>query len=187
MKPAAPLARKSDIVIQQLDDETLIYDLLTNRAFCLNNTSSFVWQMCDGSQTVDEMSRKLGEHLKTSPDTNIVWLALEQLKKDDLLANAESVDIHFGGLSRREAIRKVGFASLVLLPAIASLAAPAAAAQISAACGADPFCQCPSGTPVGDDCGNGQVINRCTSPGCQTCISNAFACGITVCPGHCTA
>lgn len=41
-----PIARKTDLVIQEADDEVLIYDLSTNKASCLNKTAAFVWQNC---------------------------------------------------------------------------------------------------------------------------------------------
>jgi hypothetical protein len=37
-----PKNRKNDIVIQELKDEILIYDLTTNKAYCLNETSAAV-------------------------------------------------------------------------------------------------------------------------------------------------
>jgi hypothetical protein len=47
-----PLARREKLVVQNLGDETLIYDLDENRAYCLNETAARVWQFCDGEKTV---------------------------------------------------------------------------------------------------------------------------------------
>ncbi len=43
-----PIARKKDVVVQELPDEVLIYDLKSNKAMCLNEISAFVWHNCDG-------------------------------------------------------------------------------------------------------------------------------------------
>lgn len=52
-----------------------------------------------------------------------------ELKENGLLENGEKEWEHmeFEGLSRREIVRKVGFASLVALPIVYSVVAPAAA------------------------------------------------------------
>jgi len=121
-----PAARKADLVTQDSLNETLIYDLKTNKAFCLNETSALVWQLCDGRNSVSEISDAMSVQLKTLVSEDIVWLALDQLNKDGLLENGDTINNHFSGLSRREAIRKVGFASVVALPIISSLIAPSA-------------------------------------------------------------
>ena len=57
-------ARKDDIVVKKLKDETLIYDLKENKAYCLNETSAMVWRLCDGKRSAveiaEEISRELG-------------------------------------------------------------------------------------------------------------------------------
>jgi hypothetical protein len=44
-----PYARRSEIVIQAFDDESLIYDLNNHKAFHLNHTSALIYQFCDGN------------------------------------------------------------------------------------------------------------------------------------------
>jgi hypothetical protein len=140
-----PLGRKSDIVIQEYGNEILIYDLTVHKAFSLNETSALVWQACDGRQTVSEISRQISRQLNSNISEDFVWLALEQLKKDNLLENASEISNDFGGLSRREVIRRVGFATLVALPLVSSLVAPSAVnAQSLGTCGG--ACQCPNAT-----------------------------------------
>ncbi|MBC8032272.1 MAG: PqqD family peptide modification chaperone [Pyrinomonadaceae bacterium] len=66
---------------RELADETLIYDLATDQAYCLNLTAARVWKNCDGERTVAQ----LGELLKVDADApvpdDIIWLALDQLEK----------------------------------------------------------------------------------------------------------
>jgi hypothetical protein len=71
-----------------------------------------------------------------SNSEDLVWLALNQLKKEKLIAGGLDPEYdHFNGMSRREAIRKVGFGSMVALPVVLSLVAPAATAAQTSACG----------------------------------------------------
>lgn len=120
-----PAVKKENIVVQELDNEILIYDLIDNKAFCLNEASAIIWQLCDGTKTVSEISQTAGKKLNSKISEDFVWLALDQFKKDKLIATEyESV---FQGMSRREVIRKVGFASMVALPIVASMIAPTSA------------------------------------------------------------
>jgi len=45
--------------------------------------------------------------MNTRVTDEFAWLALDQLKKDNLLEESEEMQIDFGGLSRREVIRKI--------------------------------------------------------------------------------
>ena len=51
-----PKVRVADIVVQEFADEILIYDLKNNKAFCLNETSSMIWQACDGKKDISDLS-----------------------------------------------------------------------------------------------------------------------------------
>ena len=51
-----PEARREDIVVQELPDETLVYDLKRHKALCLNRAAGLVWKHCDGRTSVAEMA-----------------------------------------------------------------------------------------------------------------------------------
>lgn len=127
-----PESRKEDIVVQELNDEVLIYDLKINKAFCLNHTSALVWQLCNGKNSVSDIGRQLSKQLKSPVTEDFVFFALDQLKKENLLLSGQKIETRFAGLSRREVIRKVGLASFAALPVIASLVAPTAVSALSA-------------------------------------------------------
>ena len=132
-----PMARTTDVVVQTLGKEVLIYDLDTNKAYNLNETSAAVYKACDGKTSVSEISFLLSKQLKSLVTEDFVWLALDGLKKEKLIENEVEISMPFEGLSRREAIRKVGLASMIALPVISSLIAPTAAhAQSGGAIGA---------------------------------------------------
>ena len=170
-----PTSRKKEIVVQEYNNEILIYDLSLHKAFSLNETSALVWQACDGNHTVSEISQQISRQLKSSVSEDFVWLALDQLKKDNLLEENSVQSTPFDGLSRREVIRKVGFASLVTLPVIASLIAPTAAMAQSAGCFGDNNalqsalgCACNSGSDCQTNCcGTTAGGNQCVTPGLE--------------------
>jgi hypothetical protein len=41
-------SRESNLVVQDLNNEVMIYDLTENKALCLNETASIIWRLCDG-------------------------------------------------------------------------------------------------------------------------------------------
>ena len=173
-----PVSRKDELVIQQLKDEVLIYDLKINKAYCLNETSALIWQMCDGNNSITDISKQLSKKLNSKVDDDFVWLAIDGLKKDNLLADSAEVVPEFNGLSRREVIRKVGLASMIALPVISSLVAPTAAqAQSPVACRTVGQTCSPSNS-VGNCC---QGVAFCNNAGaCTQCFSSgttALFCG----------
>ncbi len=124
MQSQYPQSRKVDIVVVELDGEVLVYDQKTNKAFNLNKTSALVWELSDGTHSLSEISRLLGEKLNADVDDGLVWLALEQLRQENLIENEVALPESLIGLSRRQAIRKVGLAAVITLPFISSLVAP---------------------------------------------------------------
>lgn len=156
-----PVSRKNNIVIQELKDEILIYDLSVNKAFCLNKTSSMIWQECDGTKSVSEIAQTLSKKLKSNMSEDIVWLALNQFKSEDLFENSFDFVTPFDGLTRREIVKKIGFASVIALPIISSLVAPNAINAQSATG------QCFPANGSGSD----------SAPGCP-CLGTFDCCGI---------
>ena len=125
-KKIRPQSKKQNLVEQEVDGELLIYDLERNRALCLNQTSAMVWQACDGKRTVADINDLLGKQLKAQTDEDIVWFALDQLSKEKLIEPPVGLDSKFGGMSRRQVIKKIGLGSMIALPVVAGLVAPTA-------------------------------------------------------------
>ncbi len=159
MKNNIPKARKNGLVVQDLNGETLIYDLDTHRAVCLNQTSALVWQSCDGVKTVSDISAVLSSKLNNPANEDLIRLALDQLKKENLIENSKELETKFEGMTRREAVRKVGMASLIALPVIAAMTAPTMA-QTGTVCGRS--CQNNNGCAAPcPNCGTpGQATNK---------------------------
>ena len=130
-----PLARTNGLVVQEVPNEVLVFDMETNEAHCLNETAAMVWKYCDGKTSVPEIAGILGENKGSSVPDDLVWLAIDQLNEHKLLE--QEVASKFAGQSRREVLRKIGLAAVVALPIVASMAAPRSVlANISCTCGA---------------------------------------------------
>jgi len=121
-KPQFPLARKNGLVIQEVPDEVLVYDMDSDRAHCLNKTAAAVWRSCDGNNSVSDISKLIEAELGNRVSDDLVWLAIDQLSENSLLDT--NIVSKFAGQSRREVLKKIGFASIVAVPVIASMVAP---------------------------------------------------------------
>lgn len=156
-----PKARTEHIVVQDINNEVLVYDLKSNEAFCLNETSADIYRACNGEKTFAELEKS---H-KFQPE--LIHFALKQLYEKNLLEGEDGN--YFAGLSRREILRRVGFATMIALPVISSLAAPSAATAASNACvGAGTFAP---GQPNFFGC-----IGICTGTGTDGCTPATCNC-----------
>ena len=162
------MIRHENLVVQELNNEVLIYDLKRDKAFCLNETAAIVWQACDGTHTLGYIGERLGSE-------DIAWLALTDLKRKGLIEYTAATPRKFEGMSRREIITKISIGSIMALPMIASLYAPAAAQAGSGSnsvcgmlCTQNMDCELARPAPgMGSDC------PFCTGPmgGIQTCAA----------------
>lgn len=129
-----PHARHHELIIQELPDELLVYDLAANKAYCLNRSAMIVWNLCDGGSTVADLANHLATALNAARSEGTVWLALEELKKCDLLLEIPKRRAVEKGkevlLTRRELTRRLGIAA-ASLPMIIALVAPTAAQNAS--------------------------------------------------------
>jgi len=121
-----PSARSKDLIIEELADEVLVYDLSTDKAHCLNRMSALIWKNCDGTTSESELAVILQRELGTPTSTQVVKLGLEELAGHGLLQ--EDVVASPGErLSRRRLIQNLGLSAAMALPLIMSISAPAAA------------------------------------------------------------
>jgi len=120
-----------------------------------------VWRRCDGKNTTKQIALAVSLDLKHPIDEKFVWLALDQLGRNNLLANSPA-SVPISGISRREVMKALAVSAAVAVPVVASIVAPmpaqAASCQgpgqsctISAeCCPAVPFCNggvCSSSPP----------------------------------------
>jgi Coenzyme PQQ synthesis protein D (PqqD) len=118
----------SHITVRQIEDETLIYDERTHRAWCLNTSSARVWHLCDGRRTVEEIAAGEAIELGSAMSEELVLLTLEELSEKGLLTGGMTEALPRDA-SRRKMIGKIGLAAAALLPVVAAITAPPALAQ----------------------------------------------------------
>ena len=150
-----PKARRDGLVLRELPDELLVYDTETHEAHCLNETAAFVWKQCDGTASVAEIGHRLRATFGAEIDDEVVWLALEDLWKRQLL-QGEAAPVREGTMSRSKVLKRAAVVAAVSVPVVTSIVAPKAAQAASglpcgspctpggAAC--DPACPCTNGT-----------------------------------------
>ncbi len=148
---AVPHAREERLVVEEMPDEVLVYDLDRHKAHCLNHTAALVWKHCDGQTPVQDIALILRDELNTPVDEEVVWFSLEQLSRARLLREPITRPGAKPGLTRRELVRRVGLAAALSVPLVTSILAPTAFAALS--CGtfscdplAPPANQCPTGS-----------------------------------------
>ena len=149
-----PIARKSGLVVQEVPDEVLVYDLESNKAHCLNNSAALVWRSCDGNNSVSEIAKLVEAQAGGKVTEDFVWLAIDQLSENNLLE--QQITPSFEGQSRREVIKKIGLASMVAIPVIASLVAPQSALAAQS-CNCNNPGQCSN--PINAACPNTTLCN----------------------------
>ena len=153
-----PLARQDELVVVELQDETLVYDEKRHKARCLNRTAALVWRHCDGRTSVAEVAALLEEQSSTPTDEAVVWMALDRLGRTHLLSGSVTLPEDRTKYSRREMLRTLRRAAGIslLLPVIESIRAPLAAAQAScvADCTGVPNC-----TPCTPNCNRRRCCN----------------------------
>lgn len=153
-----PPSKTENIVVQNLESELLIYNLVTNKVFCLNETSALVYRACDGKTDLADFKKT-----HQFPD-ELIFLALNNLKKEGLIK--DNFDLPLKGLSKREFIKKIGLSTAAALPIITAINAPTVYAAVS----------CGGTQPPGHVFGCIPAPENCTnmgSPQCQSCSATA--------------
>jgi hypothetical protein len=127
-----PLAKQDQLVVEELGDELLIYDLHSDRAHSLSCDAARVWKACDGKTKAEALAAQVGLDHATVAD------ALEQLRVCELLDEGPQLNGNGNGLTRRGlTLRAVKLgAAAAAAPLIVSIAAPTAALAVTEA-----FCQ----------------------------------------------
>jgi Coenzyme PQQ synthesis protein D (PqqD) len=123
--------RPKKAIVRQLRDEFLVYDQETNRAHCLNQKAAEIWKLCDGKRNVAEIVEAAKKQSKPNVPEEMVWTALVNLGRAGLLQNDVELSRTTVDVSRRQAMRQVGTAAVLAVPAIASILVPRADAAVS--------------------------------------------------------
>lgn len=151
MSTLFPAARREKLVVEPLKNEVLIYDLERDQASCLNETAALVWKYADGTSSVSEIADKMSRELGMLVDVRVVWYALDQLGKKNLLQERVSIPLQYSRMTRRDFLTKAGIVgAAVAIPVVIAMAAPTTAMAVTCAgfctndtpCTGIPLCIC---------------------------------------------
>jgi hypothetical protein len=194
-----PRARSDDLVIEEVDNELLVYDSTNKRAHCLAATAARVWRACDGYSDASAISEAL------ELDAEVVSQALDELDALELLDTHGLNVVQAGsgngdGLTRRQLAKRsasVG-AGVAAAPLVYSLAVPspaAAATPTNLACalfstnscgvssGAGAVAGCCCCCQSGGDCKIGGATNTCAV---SSCPGGTPMCSSSCSGAHCS-
>lgn len=120
-----PSARHTNLVVEELHNEILIYDSENVQASCLNPTAALVWKYADGKTSVSEIASKMSVDLGSKVDPRVVYYALEQLDKRNLVIERGTMPTQYKQMSRRDFLVKAGIVgAAVMIPVIIAVTAP---------------------------------------------------------------
>ena len=68
MKPK----RKANLTIQDIGDETIVYDPERENVHVLNQTAQLIWNLCDGEHTMDEIHKFLIEQFPSISQNDLL-------------------------------------------------------------------------------------------------------------------
>jgi hypothetical protein len=162
-----PIARRDGVLVRELPDELIVYDLRRHEAHCLNRTAALVFRRADGTRTPSEIAAALGGDTEPAEREAVVSLALQRLAELGLVdGSAAPVASASATPARRDVLRRLGLGAALLVPTIVSVLAPtpAAAASCTNNCVGQPDttpCNCASGPPCIGSC----IGGTCTSGG----------------------
>jgi hypothetical protein len=136
-----PKTRSTHLLLEELPDELVIYDVERNQAHCLNGTAMRVWALCDGERTVSEIAGALNMDLDTEATETLVWCALDQFTENHLLDSVENQPANRDrqeSVARRQVLLRLGLV-VGLLPLVESIVSPEAALAQSGGTGNTPI------------------------------------------------
>ena len=156
-----PQSRTNKLLIQELDEELLVYDQENHKAHRLNATSGFVWQHCNGKRTVSQLAALLQRKENVPVGEDVVLLALKQLEKASLMRPNAAIKRAASNISRRQLI----LSAAIALPIVTTILVPTPAAAASQ----EVCCVCKGGN-TGGNSRNGEqgCITLCGSTGVQS-------------------
>ncbi len=114
---------KSNLLIEAMEDEVLVYDLDRHRAHSLNATAAFLLEQADGSRSVGELGRLASERFAEVASEEVVRVGLERLRRAHLI-EWDGPPVEFPpGVDRRKALKKLATVG-ILLPAVLTVVTP---------------------------------------------------------------
>src|SRR5689334_10349900 len=171
-----PLARAEGLLVQSVGDETIAYDTETKEAHCLRPVAAFVFARCDGQTSGAEIAAASKAEFSRVITEDEVLDAVGQLKQIRLLEAPPLVIVDGNGeVSRREMMRRMGYAgaaATVGTGLVMSIAAPTA---LAACTGQQGGCSCTQNKDCASNHCCQAVSDKCNA-GCCTTTNNGTEC-----------
>lgn len=134
-----PKLRSSDIVVQAVEGELVVYDVRTHEAHSLDAVATAIWLAHDGTRDLVEVARHASATSGATVDAAVVAATIGKFAELGLTESEPAQRRE--GVSRRAMMRSLGKAAMVALPVIVTLSVPPPAAAGSLL---------PSGSPCSD-------------------------------------
>lgn len=128
---SVPRARKQGLVVQEMPDELLVYDLDRHKAHCLNQTAAFFGSVAMARRTSSKWFgfwRRIRNLLLTRQWFG--WPLINSRRRTCCKALPAS-GLELPGSPAEKLIRRVGLAAAVSLPIVTSIVAPKATHAIN--------------------------------------------------------
>jgi hypothetical protein len=144
MTPTPNRSFRARFIVEHIGTETLLYDEIRHKGFCLNQISGLIWRLAEKPHTLKRLSELTTNELQHPVTEDIVRFTLAELHRDGLLESEYEVhDVHIP--TRRELVKKLGVGAALMMPLVTSIFAPTPA--FAASSGGGGGCLLPD-TPV---------------------------------------
>jgi hypothetical protein len=158
-----PKRRQEALVVHELPEEMLVYDLERHKAFCLSKNIAWIWRHCTGQRTPAQIARALETEIGAPVGEDVMGVALHRLSKAHLLREAIGLAASGARSSRRQLLRHAA-----TLGGLTILAISAPTVGQAATC-------LPAGTCVNSACKD--ASGRICCAGATGCRQNSQTCG----------
>jgi hypothetical protein len=85
MGTTLPKARTNDLVESAIGDQVVVYDQATHQIHRLNSVVSTIWELCDGTRSVEDISHELPRRIGNEWSVHTIVMSIEQLDEAGLL------------------------------------------------------------------------------------------------------
>ena len=125
---------RAGLLRHQLDGQVLVYDTREDRVHLLDTTTGHVFELLEqGNRSREGIVAELATRMNSIEGESLLRLSLDELRKADLLMDAQVPTDALNDITRRDLVRKLGLAgaAALLVPTITTLTATRAYAQAS--------------------------------------------------------
>jgi len=158
-----PRRRREALVVHELPEEVLVYDLERHKAFCLSRNIAWIWRHCTGRRTPEQIAGALEAEIGAPVGEDVMGVALHRLSKARLLREPIAAPAGGARSSRRELLGRAAMLGGLTILSISAPTVGQAATCIAVGMCVNSHCMDPSG--------------RICCAGAAGCRQNSQTCG----------